>query len=80
MPVTSESALNREVKDALREAGWMIRKVWRVLPPMDTDGDAEILFVGKRGGIGHSSRSYGPMTAYLPDEEDAEAYGFQEGW
>ena len=56
-------------------------KVWKVLPPLDTDGDMEVLFVGRPiAEPGEIPEPHRPYRARMPDRSDAQVSEVEEGW
>jgi hypothetical protein len=67
-----------DLRSQIRAAGYVVGKLWRYLPPIDSDSSPEVLFVGYERRAGDCSGAR-PLTAYLPVRTD-ESLTVLDGW
>lgn len=76
---TIDADLAGSVRARIREAGYIVTKLHRVLAPIDTGGEAEALFIGHELALQHRGTLSRPLTAFVPENEN-EAVICLESW
>ena len=68
-----------DLRSQIRSAGFVVGKLWRYLPPIDSDTSPEVLFVGYEVKGKRTFCQARPLTAYLPARTD-ESLVVLDGW
>lgn len=68
-----------DLRSQIRAAGYVVGRLWRYLPPIDSDTSPEVLFVGHELQGKRQFSPARPLTAYLPVRTDEEIV-VKDGW
>lgn len=72
----SPERLDEQVTNRLWGAGYAVKRIVRILPPLDTGCPAEVLFLGRDRRVAETAR---PYRASLP-ESRGEKVTVTAGW